>query len=56
MPEVLLQLHCLAAFVIESQIERDLLVQALVKPNLVKDCRLGVGQLGIARLKSLGAA
>ena len=35
--KVLLQLDCLAVFIVESQIERDLLVQALIKPNLVKN-------------------
>ena len=35
--KVLLQLDCLAVLIIESQIERDLLVQALIKPNLVEN-------------------
>ena len=35
--KVLLQLDCVAVFIIESQIKRDLLVQALIKPNLVEN-------------------
>jgi hypothetical protein len=37
-------------FVIENQIERDLLVQALIQANLVENRRLRVGDR-IARLK-----
>ena len=43
LPKVLLQLDCLAAFVVESQIKRNLLVQALIKPDLVENRRLRVG-------------
>jgi hypothetical protein len=49
LPEVLLQLHCLAALVIEGQIQWNLLVQALVKPYLIEDRRLCVRH-GLARL------
>ncbi len=35
--KVLLQLDCLAVFIVESQIKRNLLVQALIKPNLVEN-------------------
>src|SRR5258708_4621726 len=50
LPEVLLQLDGLAAFVIESKIQRDLLVQALIEPNLIENGRFLVRDR-VARLK-----